>query len=517
MNSLAVLGGILACAVLARLASKKRRKLPLPPGPPAEPLIGHLRIFPDPASTAEVFHGWSVKYGDVFSLQVPGETVIVLASEKAASDLLEKRSAIYSDRIRFGYYDSIGWGDAIILAPYGPFLTRQHKLFSDAFGKGVVHVYRGVQEREANILLKGLLDDPNDFDRHAIRFAGGIVTDVGYGHHIDSLDDDFFSMGERFLQYATAVTAPSLLDLHPRFAYLPPWVPGAWFVKFIKETKPFMDAILNNNFQRVVEQITAGTARPSFVASNIEAMYGEKHDAEHERATKLAAVMIFAAGFETTWRAVTIFIAVMLLYPEVQEKAQEEIDRVIGRDRLPDLGDRDSLPYVQCVINEVMRWEPIVPFGLPHRSVADDVYNGMHIPKGSIVFANTRSLTWDESKFHEPQKFKPERFLPKPEGAGEIFPASAVFGWGRRVCAGRYLAEGSLWTAAARILAVFAISPEKDANGQSIKPNIKFTTMLTRSVVTACKNKQSSIILCLTVIRNLLRVIFIHATNGPVN
>lgn len=99
----------------------------------------------------------------------------------------------------------------------------------------------------------------------------------------------------------------------------------------------------------------------------------------------------------------------MLLYPEVQQRAQEEIDKVVGRDRLPDFGDRESLPYLQCVLNETMRpvspthlvfilthnttharWQPITPFGVPHRVMADDVYNGMRIPKGAMVVANTQ-------------------------------------------------------------------------------------------------------------------------------
>ena len=125
MNSLTVFGGALLCAIAARFALKKRQRLPLPPGPPADPLIGHLRVFPDPTVTPEVFYEWSLKYGeyyfkreematyhdaliitgDVFSLQVLGKTIVVVNSEKAANELFEKRSAIYSDRARMGYYD----------------------------------------------------------------------------------------------------------------------------------------------------------------------------------------------------------------------------------------------------------------------------------------------------------------------------------------------------------------------------------------------------------------------------
>ncbi|KAI0093005.1 cytochrome P450 [Irpex rosettiformis] len=172
----------------------------------------------------------------------------------------------------------------------------------------------------------------------------------------------------------------------------------------------------------------------------------------------------------------------MLLHPEVQKKAQEEIDRVIRRDRLPELSDHGSLTYLQCVMDETMRWQPVLPIGIPHQTTADDTYRGMHIPKGAIIVANSRGLTWDETKFHDPRSFKPERFLPKPDGAGEVPSPNTVYGWGRRICAGRFLADNSVWIAMARILAVFSITPLKDAEGHLMKPDVKFTTEMTRHV-----------------------------------
>jgi cytochrome P450 len=61
----------------------------------------------------------------------------------------------------------------------------------------------------------------------------------------------------------------------------------------------------------------------------------------------------------------------MLLYPEVQRKAQDQLDTVVGRDRLPTFEDLDSLPYIQATVKEMLRWQPVTPLGLSHyRSVA---------------------------------------------------------------------------------------------------------------------------------------------------
>lgn len=75
-------------------------------------------------------------------------------------------------------------------------------------------------------------------------------------------------------------------------------------------------------------------------------------------------------------------------HPEVQRKAQEEIDRVMDTDQLPTLEDRTRLPYINAVVLESLRWHPIVPLGVPHMSTEDDTYNGYDIPKGSVLLAN---------------------------------------------------------------------------------------------------------------------------------
>ena len=79
----------------------------------------------------------------------------------------------------------------------------------------------------------------------------------------------------------------------------------------------------------------------------------------------------------------------MMSNPEAQRKAQEELDEKVGRNRLPDFLDKDNLPYLNALIKEVMRFYSVIPFGVPHGALVEDVYKGMRIPKGSTVAANT--------------------------------------------------------------------------------------------------------------------------------
>lgn len=124
----------------------------------------------------------------------------------------------------------------------------------------------------------------------------------------------------------------------------------------------------------------------------------------------------------------------MITHPEVMKKAQAEIDSVVGSDRLPTFSDRYSLPYLDCVMTEVLRMGVAVPLGLPHRLMEDDVYRGMFIPKGTLVFANVWNILRDEALYPEPFEFKPERYLVE---ADELTvrrrdPRQYVFGYGRR-------------------------------------------------------------------------------------
>jgi len=99
----------------------------------------------------------------------------------------------------------------------------------------------------------------------------------------------------------------------------------------------------------------------------------------------------------------------MALYPEVQKKAQMEIDAVVGNNRLPDFSDMNALPYTNAIVKEAMRWQPVTPLGrlskllsnlqllivltVVHMCTANDEYDGYFIPKGTIVMGNTWSVS----------------------------------------------------------------------------------------------------------------------------
>ncbi|KAG6884576.1 hypothetical protein C0993_009907 [Termitomyces sp. T159_Od127] len=141
------------------------------------------------------------------------------------------------------------------------------------------------------------------------------------------------------------------------------------------------------------------------------------------------------AAIETTAVTLQNFVLACIRYPEWIPTAQREIDLVVGNDRLPSFRDRPFLPYVEAIIRETHRWRPTARFGVPHQSVADDVieYRGHEyfIPKGSNIFAVTWAIEHDQSRYKEPDRFIPERFL-APKGNLKSDYETSAFGFGRR-------------------------------------------------------------------------------------
>jgi len=157
----------------------------------------------------------------------------------------------------------------------------------------------------------------------------------------------------------------------------------------------------------------------------------------------------------------------MVLYPEVVQKAQAELDSILGPGRLPEFSDRPHLPYTESIMKEVLRWYPVVVSALPHSTVEEDTYGGYRIPAGSVVIGNSWGILRDPELYPDPDVFRPERFLPDASGTIQNDP-SASFGYGRRICPGKPLAEATVWLAIASILSVFNITYAVDEHGNKI-------------------------------------------------
>ena len=169
----------------------------------------------------------------------------------------------------------------------------------------------------------------------------------------------------------------------------------------------------------------------------------------------------------------------MIAFPEVQRRAQAEIDAVVGRDRLPTFADAPRLPYVRAIIKEILRWRPTLALGVPHAAAEEDWYEGMYIPKGTLCLYNVWHCNHDRAVFGEDaDEFRPERHLDRHReflpGPVETYQAGHVtFGFGRRICSGKDLANDSLFISTVRILWAAKLERARDENGKEVTLDTK--------------------------------------------
>ncbi|QRV85544.1 cytochrome P450 family protein [Ceratobasidium sp. AG-Ba] len=262
-------------------------------------------------------------------------------------------------------------------------------------------------------------------------------------------------------------------------ARFPDWLPGTGWKHIARKWGEEKDHVVDTAYFQAQSRIAAGEDQTSIVASIIkQAEALQLNPDEFDEYVKNTAFSLFGA--------------------DTQQRAQEEIDAVVGSSRLPTIKDKGRLPYVDRLIEEVLRWRPVAPMGMPHASIQDDIYEGFFIPKGTIVIPNvwcgvvhahngenshtneiclyntSRTMSHDERFYKNPEEFNPDRFL------DPNVSLPPVFGFGRRYlhflhsyfalspgknhrsCPGVQLAKAIMFLYIACILATFTIARAQD-------------------------------------------------------
>lgn len=179
------------------------------------------------------------------------------------------------------------------------------------------------------------------------------------------------------------------------------------------------------------------------------------------------------AGSETTSSSLNSCIKYLAAYPHVQQRAHEELSKVVGDSRSPTFEDEPDLPYIRAMVKEILRIRPVTNIGTPHYSTADVTYKDFFIPKGTVIAINQYAIHFDRYRYDNPEKFMPERYLGHPLKAGAYTACADPherdhfgFGAGRRICPGMHLAENSLFITLAKLLWAFEIRPHIGSDGR---------------------------------------------------
>ncbi|CAI7597243.1 unnamed protein product [Penicillium glandicola] len=437
--------------------------LPLPPGPPGKPIIGNLLDFPKPGCK-EWEHWLKHKdlYGPISSLVTMGQTVILLNKSEVAYELLDKRSASHSSRPQPVFsVELAGWGRMVTLNGDASVVRTHRKYITSLIGSknAIVNLHSQLDLGARHFLLQNL-EQPDSLIPNIRRFTGARILDMVYGYKVESSGrDPLVDLADLSAkQFSSAAqTGTWIVDSIPILKYLPAWFPGAGFQRIAREWGKVLNTLAEKPYAFVLHQRSNKRDMSSYVSRHLNAL-GDDISPDEEHVIKWTAAAIYGAGADTSVSALSTFFLVMAQFPDIRHRAQAELDLAIGS-RLPTIEDRPNLPYVNALMQEVMRWHPVAPLGVPHMTTADDEYCGYRIPRGAVLIPNIWSFTHDPETYVEPMKFNPERFMQHEGGTSpEQDPRKLVFGFGRRICPGRFLADASLFLSIAKSLAVFDIT-----------------------------------------------------------
>jgi cytochrome P450 len=305
--------------------------------------------------------------------------------------------------------------------------------------------------------MKEILEDPDDYVMSIERYSVSNTSIVGWGRRIDRKNDYVAQQALKLMEGVNSVVpGVFIMETIPFLVKLPSWI-----YKLPSQIS-FGGAVMWRYFYLLTEE---GSKASEDNFSKILMNSQEKQGLTDVEVGGLAGNLI-GGGVDTTSSTMISCVLAMCAFPEVQRKAQAEIDSVVGPDRSPTWEDVDGkLPYMVALVKEVLRWRSVaVLAGIPHANTRDVEYKGYHFPAGTNMIGNLWAIHRNPRDFPNPDEFRPERFLnglqkPYPNAKG-----SNPFGWGRRQCSGQPFAEQGLLYSLTRLIWAFDLKPGLDDN-----------------------------------------------------
>lgn len=341
-------------------------------------------------------------------------------------------------------------GNNIVFKPFSEGFLAIQRLEAPVLSARASGTYTPIQDLESKQLLKNLLTS-NDFRNLFERYTASVVYTTTFGMRIVTGEEWQLKVSHECLEniIIAGQFGSWIVNSIPVLNYLP------------KALAPWKTIAEGYNQKWANLHMTNYTDALDRSGWNWAKDFKSSKEAQNMTDLQVAWALgiLCDAGVETTNTQLQILVLACVSFPEAAAKAQEELDRVVGNDRLPEFQDLENLPYIHAVVEESFRWRHIVPTCIPHATTQEDEYKGYRIPKGSIIFPLMKAMREDPTLYDRPEEFRPERWIGKTH--------QNTFGYGRRVCPGQYLARNSLVIGMARMLWAFNI---RSATGK--KPNL---------------------------------------------
>ncbi|XP_070567861.1 cytochrome P450 2U1-like [Ptychodera flava] len=413
------------CATIAFAVRFLHRQYRLPPGPLGLPFVGclfHLGKRPE-----KTFNDWAKLYGDLFSVRLGSELVVILNSQQAIKDAYVKNASKFSARPSYSVNARVSNRKGLISAPWPDWKrirTLSMKILQDLGFARTSTEQRIYEESEYLLNAMRQLDGvPTDVSHVLMNAVSNILCSMLFGRRFDYDDQEFKNLLLSNHMIMTKVQGSALLTFIPILWYAPLTVKKELHHHY----KKLLDYV-DTTIKKIGHERINIPSFESFVSAYMtrEEEYrnsepGNKHTMQHflrdPEHLLMTVAGIFAAGTHTTATGLLWTILFLCLNQDVQERCFNEIKDNIGLDNAPSYNDKQKLPYIEAVIMEVHRRANIVPLGLLHAVSDDIIFYGYTIPKGTMVMSNLWAVHMDKENWERPEEFNPSRFL---DDNGEI-------------------------------------------------------------------------------------------------
>ncbi|XP_028443040.1 cytochrome P450 2J2 [Perca flavescens] len=427
-----------------------------PPGPWAVPFLGNVFTGVDFKTLEKL----SQEYGPVFSLRKGSERVVFVSGYKMVKEALVNQLDSFPDRPIVPLFHVVFNGLGLFLS--NGYLWKNQRKFANThlrYFEGQRSLEKYIQE-ENNFLCEAFKEEQGKpFNPHYIIKNGvsNIISSVLFGHRFEYSDQSF----RKFLELDNEIfvlSGSAQTQLYDAFPGLMKYLPGPH--QTVHANYKEIMSFLKKEVEQHQEEWNPDDPR-DYIDAYLSEMKKKKEDPHagfNIESMLVGIVEMLEAGTETPSTTLRWALVYMMHYPEIQEKVQAEIDRVIGQSRQPTMADRPNMPYTDAVIHEIQRIGASVPLGFPKMGRKDATLGGYLIPKGTAVFTILASVLFDKNEWVTPGIFNPEHFLDS-EGQFRKRDAFLPFSAGKRMCLGEHVARMELFLFFTSLFQRFTFSP----------------------------------------------------------
>ncbi|XP_048846361.1 cytochrome P450 2K1-like isoform X2 [Brienomyrus brachyistius] len=438
-----LVAALLVLLVFCLLSTNHKGKEP--PGPRALPLIGNLLQL---------------------DLKRPhlslGKKVVVLAGYRTVREALVNHAVEFGDREMQPVFHDFSHEHGVLFANGDSWKEMRRFALSTLrdFGMGK----RGIEEKiveEIHYMTEvfaNFTGKPFDTTEALNHSVSNIISSIVYGNRFEYDDPEFQKM-VYLAKQRIKLTGDPAINLYNMFPRLRPWLKVWTTLMNTIEVSLEQERGLIRKLQETLNSEDKRGFVDAFLLRQQEVKKSGEQVSQyyHEKNLLYTVSNLYAAGTDTTATTLRWGLLFMAKYPHIQDRVQEELDRVIGG-RQTRVEDRKNLPYTDAVIHEIQRMGNIIPLNLPHVTSCDVVFQGYHIRKGTVIIPFLTSVLRDESEWESPNTFNPGHFL---DDHGRFVKKDAFmpFSAGRRVCLGESLARMEIFLFFTSLLQKFRFTP----------------------------------------------------------